>query len=114
MQAKFCGQTLLFRFPLAPQNANGLRWNATMATRLNVGEEFPLEAKLLDAKRSWLRERTRSAVVLTFLSLGCSFLLGAAVYGLFVDRFEALSAVWNAIEFPLGMVFGYYLPGRNE
>ena len=85
-----------------------------MAFEPNIGEEFPLDAQLLKARRGLLEEITRSYLTAVVLVVAVLFLIGAAILGLVNGGFDHLGAVWNALAAPLGAIVGYYLPGRRN
>lgn len=86
-----------------------------MAFKPNIGEDFPLDVQSLNARRSLLEEITRSYLTAVVMIVAILFLIGAALFGLFVGSFEYLGAVWNALAAPLGAIVGYYLPaGRTQ
>jgi hypothetical protein len=79
-----------------------------------VGQEFPVDVQLLNARRGLIEEVTRSYLTATITLVAVLFLIGAAVVGLFTGDFEYRGAVWVVLAAPLGTILGYYLPGRDE
>ena len=85
-----------------------------MVFRPNIGEDFPLDAHFLNARRDWLEELTRSSLTAVITLVAVVFLIGAAVPGWEARDFGYLDAVWQALAFPLGALTFHYLSGRRQ
>ena len=73
-----------------------------------IGEEFQLEAKVLQAQQSLVVERTRSMIALIVLVSGTIALLASMIIGLFTQEYGPLTMLWSIVAAPMGWIVGYY------
>ena len=77
---------------------------------LKVGKEFDV----YQAKRSFLREWTRTVIALLIVVACLAALAFAAIYGGQMGDDHALLKVWAVVAVPLSAITGYYYRGSKS
>jgi hypothetical protein len=79
---------------------------------VQIGTEFPLELQIIESKRRYTVEVTRSAIALIIVYCGAAAIVLCGAVGFRTLDFGALQAVWSAVALPMGLVIGFYFRDR--
>lgn len=85
-----------------------------MKLRIDVGEDFPLDAEVIDARARYVEAKTRGRVAIGILSFAAIAIMVSFTIGLVDSTFNELNCVWIAAGPFLGAVVGRYLGRKNE
>ncbi len=80
-----------------------------MKYEVRSGKEFPVDsADVLRARTGLIRERICGYGAIALITLVAVFLMGAAVLGVFEEKFEKLEMVWREVDYLVFLFIGYY------
>lgn len=85
-----------------------------MKLSINVGEDFPLDAEVIDAKARYAETKTRGRIAFLILILSAAAVMGATGIGFVDGSFNELNCVWIAAGPLIGAVVARYLGRKNE
>ena len=85
-----------------------------MKYKPKVGREFDLNPESFRVRRSFLQERTRTAIALTVL-IGCVIaLLAAAISGARDGDYNGVLRVWGVVSVPMTVILHHYFRGSRQ
>jgi uncharacterized Tic20 family protein len=79
-----------------------------MAKGPNIGREFPLEAKIIDATTRQFVAKTRAILATGFAIISIMALSICAIVALIRDDFGILALVWSIVAMPIGAIVTHY------
>jgi len=79
-----------------------------MNRRFKFGEDFDITDVEVKEGIKVRDDNSRSLLVMTLISIGVIFLLGAAAMGFREGAFDKLEAVWLVVAAPFGAVMQHY------
>lgn len=85
-----------------------------MRYKPKVGREFDLSPESLRVRRSFLQERTRTAIALTVLIGSVIALLAAAISGAQSGDYIGLLKVWAVVSVPMTAILAHYFRGSRQ
>lgn len=85
-----------------------------MKLSIDVGEDFPLDAEVIEARARYTETKTRGRIALLILGLAAVAVVTATIIGLADGSFNELNCVWIAAGPFIGAVVGHYLGRKNE
>ncbi|QMU57039.1 MAG: hypothetical protein GKR98_01775 [Boseongicola sp.] len=80
----------------------------------NLGKDFPLELRIIEARTRWLSEATRSWIALAVTVGSVTAMTAAAALALIHGEYGYLSTVWSLVAMPIGAVLGHYFGRSNQ
>ena len=75
---------------------------------------IPAQRQQRRLRASKAQESARSFLVYLTASMTCLFVSGAALYGLFLGRFDALASVWTVAGPIVGGLMSYYFSSKRD